>query len=583
MIIKEIDSINKLILDSLPFGYALINEDLSFVLFNNIFSKLFSFESSPNLSISPFFNSEIKNRLKEVFDTGNEIVTYWTSEHSKQKFQTLLINIIPLFENSKVQNILCLVNDNSEPNQWQKEFNLLFEKVPAYISIVDKDFNIVRSNEKYRDTFGDIHSVFTTEQSRKKAFEHSNSPTALSFKESREQVATQIGMTKSGNKIHLIVSSTPLAMNENGVSLVMEIATDISELNQLQEQLHQAHDFYADLIESSADGIIAIDNKGKTQIFNKAARNILNWDNSRKPGIAKIVEVLPEEFFNDPDFEGNLIIDKEMLINSFQGESFPVRINAFELRNKKITMGKVAFIQDLSRIKELENEKKKAEDEALITSFTALENNILKLQSEQQFLLDKFESLLKKGDIKEAEKGWHDMRNKMNYIFDVVTTFMKIAKGFEPKYEEIDVKLLAQNVINNLSGILDYNLIDFNQYFLGDFDLITADSESLEIILKILISNGMVSASENPNNPKVMLVIEHNDKLKNLIIEVTDNGNLIVNESIEKYFSVKDSVDARIGLLTVDMIVKHLGGVLHAASNINEGNKFKIMLPLIRI
>ena len=579
---KEIDVMNKQILDSLPFGYALIKDDLSFLSYNDIFSKLFSFESAPNPSISSFFNSEIKTRIKEVFDTGNEIVTYWTSEHPKRKFKSFLINIIPMLKDNQVQNILCLVNDNSEPNQWQKEFNLLFEKVPAFISIVDKDLKVVRSNERYRDTFGDIHSVFTTEQSRKKAFEHSNSPTALSFKEGREHVATQIGMTKSGNKIHLIISSTPLAINDNGVSLVMEIATDITELNQLQEQLHQAHDFYADLIESSADGIIAIDNKGKTQIFNQSARNILDWDNARKPGIAKIVEVLPEEFFKDPDLEGNLISDKEIIINTFLGESFPVRINAFELRNKKNTMGKVAFIQDLRRIKELENEKRKAEEEALITTFLALENNIHKLQNGQQTLLDKFEILLLKGDIKESKNGWLDMRKKMNYIFEIISTFMRIAKGYEPKYEKTDIKKIAYKAYDDLKEISEYSKIDFNIYFLGDFDYIDADSEALGIILKILIANGMDDAAENTSNPKVMLVIEHNEKLNNLIIEVTDNGNLLDPESLEKFYKVKDSVEARIGLLTVDMLVKNLCGALHATSQLNEGNKFKIMLPLIR-
>jgi PAS domain S-box-containing protein len=580
---KEIDSMKKHILDSLPCGYALINEDFSFLSYNNIFSKLFSFESSPDQSILPFLNYEIKSRIKEVFETGNEIVTYWTSDSSKISTKSYLINMIPLFFNEKINNILCLVNDNSENNHWHKEFNMLFEKVPAYISIVDKEFNVIRSNEKYKDTFGDLHSVYITDQSIKKAIENLNSPTALTFKEGREQVATQIGTTKAGSKIHLIVSSTPLSMNDDGVSLVMEISTDITELNQLQEQLHLAHDFYADLIESSADGIIAIDNKGKTQIFNKSSRNMLNWDNPRKPGIGKIIEILPEEFFQDSDTEGNLISDKEIIIKSFNGEFLPVRINAFELRNKKNTMGKVAFIQDLRRIKELENEKSKAEDEALTTTFSALENNIHKLQYNQQFLLDKFETLLIKGDINESENGWYEMRKKMNYIFYIVTTFMNIAKGFVPKYENIDIKKISLKVIDNLKDFLDYNNVEINYYFLGDFDLISADSESFEIILKILISNGIDSASENKINPKVMIVIEHNERLSNLIIEVTDNGKYIEPESLEKYFKVKDSDEARMGLLTVDMLVKKLGGAIHATSKIPDGNKFKIMLPLIKV
>ena len=80
----------------------------------------------------------------------------------------------------------------------------------------------------------------------------------------------------------------------------MEIATDITEITELQDTLRKAHDYYATLIENSEDGILATDEKNKTIVFNTSAKKILNWNSNKKPVYNKLKEILPLEFFGRP-------------------------------------------------------------------------------------------------------------------------------------------------------------------------------------------------------------------------------------------------------------------------------------------
>ena len=36
----------------------------------------------------------------------------------------------------------------------RRECDLFFERVPCYVSIIDRDFRIIQTNEKFRETFG---------------------------------------------------------------------------------------------------------------------------------------------------------------------------------------------------------------------------------------------------------------------------------------------------------------------------------------------------------------------------------------------------------------------------------------------
>lgn len=575
---KEEDNLLN-VLDLLPVGVAIIEKDLRVARTNSLFEKYFGEINGQDLTklTDILFAREALPGIREIFETGAEQVAFRTYSYSGGKQSQFAIQLMPLGSTDSVGYVVAIANDVSAAQHWQKEFNLLFEKVPCYISIVDKNFAIVRANEKYRETFGDgpLYNI----DFKKKTPDTMYLPSAMTFSDGKEHTSTIIGTTKSGEKAHFIVSSTPIAYADNQVTLVMEIANDITEINQLQEQLHHAHDFYADIIESSADGIIAITNKGKTQIFNNSAKKILNWNQTRKPGIPKIQEMLPKLFFVEPDSDGTIAKDQELNIIASDGEEVPVRFNAFEIRNKKIAMGRVAFLQDLRTFYELENQKSLAEREALATTFLALETNVKKLLNDLNSHLDTFENTLESGNPLTVKNDWSYLRKKFDLSFKIVDTFVILAKGYNPVKKPFNFKSLFLNVVAQFEDLAGNLGIGIDTDVHDCPDEINSDEFAVTSLLKILLSNGLDASMENSKTiPPRIFIKAHCDE-GYLFITIHDTGAYTPKEILDKYFTMKDSNETRIGLLTSSLITKRLGGELSANSAKNFGNTFFIKIP----
>ena len=562
------------------FGIAVIDSNNSFVLRNKAFNEMFSTDES--YSVDDFSNNLLTVSglfsFTDFFLNPQELIVHKSKTDKRQTIIQWIITIFPLFdENGKANYALCIVRDMSDLVHWQREFNLLFEKVPNLIAVLDSDFNVIRSNEKFRDTFGE--SGPGIEAYKKKHLDNKSTAAALCFIEGEEHFGSQILFTKNGDKSHFIVNCSPFSFKENGdVATVLEISTDITEINQLQEQLQHAHDFYADIIENSADGIIAIGKKGKTQIFNESAKKILNWNQQRKPGIPKIQEMLPKEFFDAPNESSKIISNKELFVKSASGESIPVRFNAFELTNKKVSMGRVAFIQDLRPVKLLEQERIDVEKNAVINSFKSLEESMKGLVGIHTIALENYRLTLENGDKDIQEIAWKSLMQKHHLVDRIVKAFLDAVKHTNLEISEVDISAEFQNQIDNLNAVAIESKVKIINKVVQTNQKYKFDLTAIQDIFLILISNAIEEARKSTEEPTITLELD--EFPMNLIIKITDNGPIIPKEIAEKIFEVKASNSTRIGLITVDMLIKMLGGRIDFNSNKFEGNNFTIFLPI---
>lgn len=568
---KLTEELKNCILESLNFAYALVDSEMNFISFNRTFSELFSVNKGKE---NTFLIDDVIYRINDVLTTGNDSALNITLSNNRY----YLINFTLIKDSNKKKYVLCIISESTEKTVWQKEFNLLFEKSPNYICIIDRSFKIIRSNERYRDVFGDNHSFYQTEQSKKKAIETGYIPSAVAFRENEEIVSTQVGFTKTGTKCNLIVNSIPLNYSDGQVTLVMEISTDITELTNLQEQLNHVHEFYNELIENASEGIIAVDNKGKVQIFNSAARNILGLQSSRKPSINKINDMIPEDFFKEPDLNGIIVSNKEISVKDSTGNVIPVRMNAFQIKTKKNILGRVTYLKDMRLIKALEEEKIKAEKEAIITTFRSLENNTLQIFENERKALDKFERSLHTSTKEEIEKNWLIMRNKFELTQHIVTTFIKLAKGYTPIFKKFNFEDLIDNITQLFLGIAAFDNIDFSFEKKGDLSNVIGDKDLFEILIKTLISNSLEAVTENKINPIVKVSFQNTGKY--IQIDVFDNGAYLHPDILENNNKDKNlNKEFRFGMLTISLLVKSCGGSIKAISSLSNGNTIQVVLP----
>jgi PAS domain S-box-containing protein len=119
----------------------------------------------------------------------------------------------------------------------RERYRLLFEEVPCYISIQDRDLRIVEANRAFQNDFGD-HAVGHCYE----IYKHRDEPCEIcpvmsTFKDGTMHQSEEVVTSKSGETINVLVSAAPLRNSDGEIEQVMEMSANITDVRQLQDQL----------------------------------------------------------------------------------------------------------------------------------------------------------------------------------------------------------------------------------------------------------------------------------------------------------------------------------------------------------
>jgi histidine kinase len=118
----------------------------------------------------------------------------------------------------------------------QEEYKYLFENVPCYITLVDKDYNIIQSNKMFQEHFGGKAGTKCYAIYKNSDRKCDNCPVEKTFIDRLSHESEEI-WRRNGEETHIIVNTAPV-MSENGeIHAVMEISTNITEVKKLQNEL----------------------------------------------------------------------------------------------------------------------------------------------------------------------------------------------------------------------------------------------------------------------------------------------------------------------------------------------------------
>jgi len=139
----------------------------------------------------------------------------------------------------KIPYVIEMAVDITERVNIEKEYRLLFDNVPCYISVIDKNFRVLDSNALFKQTFSKRGTKFCYQMYKGRDKVCSKCAAVKAFKTGKSFTSLQVGYDKAGKKTHYMVTAAPLVANGNEVERVIEMSLDVSELITLQEQLKQ--------------------------------------------------------------------------------------------------------------------------------------------------------------------------------------------------------------------------------------------------------------------------------------------------------------------------------------------------------
>jgi PAS domain S-box-containing protein len=475
------------------------------------------------------------------------------------------------------------------------EYKNLFEQVPCFICVIDKDFEIVRQNSYMRELFQGSIGMHCYEVFKQRNAKCDDCHVDITFEEGKASGKEHCGLKVSGEEANYLSYTTPVVDDKNQIIYAMIIAVDIGDRVRLQRALDASKDFQTNLIENSIHGIIATDEHGHVNIYNIAAENLLGYRVGEVLGDSDLEKYFPLPFVEmvlashlGKETAEPRLIAQESVITSKDGESIPVRFSGFILFDRGKTAGAVGFFQDLRTFKRLEREKQASDRLAVVGQTVAgLAHGVKNILTGLEGGVYVVETALEDQDNELLRRGWRMIHNNIDRISGLVKDLLSYSKERAPKYEETDPNLLAEEVC----ALFDINAQEQRMVIERDFDpqagkmfKIFLDQRGIHSCLSNLVAKAMDACEADGAKQHHRIVVKtRQDDDGNLIYEVTDNGSGMSDETKRKiftsFYSTKGSRGTGLGLLVTSKIVMEHGGEVSFRSEEGVGTGFTLVLP----
>ncbi len=573
-----------------PFNVAVVDRDFNVVAANENFEEYFGDWRNRTCYDVHKRASQRCERCPMIatFEDGRVRVSDETGVDRHGRTCHYVVHLAPLKDaGGRVTHVLKMTTDLTESRKWKREYDRLFERVPCPAFVVDRNFRVIQANDKFCQIFGNPEGKSCYEVCKRRRTPCRSCTAALTFADGSEHVANEVGVHQNGSPAYYVVTSTPLLHGKEGVTHVIQMATDISEISQLERELRKTQDYYEALIHYSPAGIIAVDADGDPKVVNPAARALLEWAAGQPPTAARLKQMLPEQFFaSDAMPEGRMELSEVPLLSA-QQQQIPVRFSAVELKSGRRHLGRAAFMEDVREIKRLEQEKLDAERLAAVGQTVAglahtIKNLLMGLEG-GMYMVD---SGLSRGNASRITAGWQMLQRNFEKTTALVKDFLSFAKGRLPELRPTDPNALARDIVALYVDAARLQGVELRLELGAEVQAAPLDPQGLETCITNLLSNGIDAAAMRPEGGG-QVTLRTSEQAGNLIFDVVDNGGGIDWEVRGKvfttFFTTKGNKGTGLGLLTTRKIVQEHGGRIDVESTPGEGATFRICLSRERL
>jgi len=523
-----------------------------------------------------------------TFRDGQDHITDETGIDKNGRPAHYVVHLAPVYDViGEVAYVIEMFHDVTQTRLFRSRYDLLFERVPCYVAVIDRDLNVVRFNQMARRTFGDpegrpCYEVFKGRNERCSAC-----PTRMAFDDRGSHSARQRGRDKDGNPRSFLVLSAPLSEGDGEIEHVIEMSMDVTETEVLSEELARQGRLRHIITDSALDALVASDATGIINVFNPAAESMFGISSEEVVGRMKILEILPAEIVNATTEDGAIQRFPEITVVAANGEEIPVRVSATSLRDGDQFIGTSVFLHDRTEHKKIEQENlDNARFAAVGQTVSQLAHGIKNILTGLQGGMYRVKTGMRQGSTERVEKGWKALERNVDRITELVKGFLSLAKGHVPEVEPTDPCRVAQDVFDLFRDTAAKVGVELRLEAPESLPVANFDAEDMRVCIENLVSNAMdaCQVADNENTTVTIRVVEHDDVIT---YEVSDTGCGMDYEVKRKvfttFFSTKGLGGTGLGLLVTRKIVQEHGGAIDVESTPGEGSTFRVDLPRRRL
>ena len=385
---------------------------------------------------------------------------------------------------------------------------------------------------------------------------------------------------------------------------------DLTERIEIERELRKANSFLNNIIQSSVDGIVVVDTKGKVLVFNEGAERILGYQAEEVVGHSEVLlkfydiqlarEMMRRMRGSEHGPPGKLNPTR-ISFTSKSGETVPVNFSAAIISEGGREIGSVGIFSDLREHermrqelaalreheqmrRELEQAQRQVVQAEKIASLGRLAAGVAhEINNPLAGVLIYADMLLK--EIKHKEQWRHDLEEIINQTLRCKQIVSRLLEFSRQSLEE-RVVFDVNEVIGHCVELLGRQALFHNIEIIQDLDTnlprILGNPGELEQVFTNLIIN-----AADAMGTKGRLTISSRPAVKadQVILTFTDTGPgiapAIKDKIFEPFFTTKPpGKGTGLGLSVVYGVVQRHGGNLEVESPSGGGAIFIIKLPL---
>lgn len=459
-------------------------------------------------------------------------------------------------------------------------YKQFFEVMPAYLTILDRDLRIIAANQRFRKDFGEFEGRYCYQINRHRSERCEQCPAERTFRDGLRHGIEEQFKNLSGQEVSLIVYTTPIRNEGGEITAVMKMATDITEIKLLQNQLRESRERYRQLFEEVPCYITIQDRDLHIIEANRQFRedfgDVLGCK-CYQVYMHRTEECLPCAV--KQTFQDGQVHQIEEVVTSRDGQQMNVLVYAAPIRDGGgEIISVIEMSTNISQIRQLQSQMT-----SLGLVISSISHGIKGLLTSLDGGIYLVNSGLEKNNQERVKQGWQMVERNVARIKTMVLDLLYYAKDRDPDLEWIPTLMVAEEVCELMQGKAKEYGIDFQCAFDPGAGHFAVDAKAIRSLLVNLIENALDACRVDKKKNKHQIKIRLKGYPEFVEFEVYDNGIGMEQETRERafslFFSSKAGDGTGLGLFISNKIAQAHGGEIKLESELNKGTRVTIQLP----
>lgn len=458
-------------------------------------------------------------------------------------------------------------------------------ELPCFVSIHNREMRIISANALFRERLGEPEGRESWAAYGGAYPEGRGCPVDETLTSGVAGSSHETLTGADGTSFHALVSTTPISGNGGTVSMVLEIAVDLTEVERLHSELVASQRRYRDLFDAVPCAITVQDRALNVVEANTAFLRDFGGTSGKSLGMT-CYEAYKHRSEPCPEcpiletFEDARPHQAETVVTDRLGQPRNILIWTAPLLGESGRVDKVMEVStDITHLRQLQDHLS-----SLGMMLGSMSHGVKGLLMGLDGGMYRVESGLRKGDLEKVQSGWDTVRHRIGHIRKMILDMLYYAKSRDLETAQLDLPAFARDLANLVEG----KAAGADIAFTCDFDQasghVEADYTALSSALVNFLENAIDAClSETTGRTREMgfgVAVEDG----RAVFTITDTGCGMDREAREKmftlFFSSKGSKGTGIGLFISSRIIEQHHGGIEVQSSPGEGTRITVWLPL---